>query len=189
MYWPETKYGNLYCFGKYEMGTVYFKEDELNDGKDIPVYEWHGFSGLKKVANTFEEWIHVRYRSAKKKYKSKEWKELLVPPPPFTEREEAIIAARHQMKWKLVRVEENLDRVVSITNMSNIVLPYFTLDVNHPDGRGFCGKFIPTESLLPGETKEYHLSWYEKFPDHAQLQLADARDPVPGEQKFYWEFK
>ena len=189
VYCPDTKYGNLECIGRYEMGTVYFKEEELNDGKDIPVHEWYGNSGIRKAADTFEEWIHLKVRSAKKKYKSKEWKELLVPPPPFNEREQAIITARHQMKWKLVRIEENLDRVIRVTNMSNMVLPYLTLDVKHADGSKFGGKFVPISDLLSGETKEYRFSLYEKYPDYAEQQLADARDPLPGEQKYYWEFR
>ena len=189
VYWPDTKYGGLYCIGKYEMGTVYFKESELDKGKDIPVHEWYGMSGIRKAADTFDEWIHVKYRNARKKYKVKEWKALLIPPPPFTEHEQAIVAARHQMKWEMVRIEENFDRVVRITNMSNMVLPYFTLDINHSEGRSFTRSAIPTNDLMPGETKEHHVKWQVKYPEHEQLLLAGARDPVPGEQQYYWEFR
>lgn len=189
VYCPNTKYGNLEYIGRYEMGRVYFKEKELKDGKDIPVHEWYGNSGIRKAADTFEEWIHLKVCSAKRKYKAKEWKELLVPPPPFTEREQAVIAARHQMKWELVRIEDNLDRVIKVTNMSDIVLPYLTLDVNRADGYNFGGKYVPIGDLLPGETKEYRFSLYDYRPDHAEQQLTETRDPVPGEQEFYWEFR
>ena len=95
------------------------------------------------------------------------------------------------MKWKLVRIEDNLERVISVTNMSNMVLPYLTLDVKHADGREYSGKAVPIGDLLPGETKEYHLTWkwYTHYSEHQQLQLADARDPLPGEQKYYWELR
>jgi len=189
IFYESEKYGGLTCIGKYEMGYVYFNFDELDKGKDVPVYEWYGMSGIRKAADSFPDWIEIKYRNARRKYKSKEWKKLLVPLPPFTEHEQTIIAARHQMKWELVRVEDNLDRVIRVTNMSNIVLPFLTLDINRADGSNIGGKFVPISDLLPGETKEYRFSLYEEYPDHAEQQLADRRDPEPGEQEFYWEFR
>jgi len=116
----------LHC-GRTDMSLAYFKESLLVRNGDSPVFEWRHQQGLQKTADGFEEWLKAKCASARRQFKKRQWAAIEEGPPPFNDKEQAIIEARKQFRWRVVGIAPNGDLQFEVFNRSGMILPYLTV--------------------------------------------------------------
>lgn len=183
----------LVHIGKTWTSYVYFKEALLVEGKESPVFEYFQ-NCFRKTANGFEEWLRTKGRSARGRFKKKEWDAIEKGPLPFTEEELAIVEARNHFRWRLVGVASNENLVFEIHNGSTITLPYLSVGVRgrlRPPNSGPLngGAYLPVASVRPGETKLVEDDCYKKYVVPEDTEVFELPEPGPEDRKQYWEFK
>ena len=179
--------------GRTWTSNVFFKEILLMSGRESPVFEWFS-NGIRQTADNFADWLKSRCATARKRFKKKEWDAIEKGPAPFTDREQAIVDARKQFRWRVVGVAPNDDLRFEVHNGSGISLPYLSVGIRgrlRPPKSGPLngGAFLPVWEIRPGETKVVEYDCYKKFIAPRDTQVFSLPDPEPEDREQYWEFK
>ena len=172
---------------------VYFKEALLVSGLESPVFEWFS-NGIQQTADGFEDWLKAKCKSARKRFKKKEWEAIEKGAPPFNDHEQAIVEARKLFRWRVVDIAPNEDLRFEIHNGSAMTLPYLSVGVRgklRPPKNGPLngGAFLPVASIRPGETKVVEFDCYKKFIAPNDTEAFALPDPGPEDREQYWEFR
>ena len=184
----------LIHFGRTHTSLAYFKESLLVDGGESPVFEWRKGQGIRQTEGGFADWLQAKCTWARKQYKKKEWQVIQHGPPPFDEREQAILEARRLYRWQVVGVAPNEDLKFEIYNGSSMVLPYLTVGIRgklRPPKTGplHGGGYLPAASIQPGETSIVEYDCYKQFIAPEDTEVFELPEPGPEDREQYWEFK
>jgi len=145
-------------FGAYRGHDAFFRPDLMRGARESPVFEWYtGPSGgyALEIAKGFDQWLKLRCGHARKKYLKRRWKTIHAGPPPFTPEEQAIVEARRKFRWKFLGIAKNGDLRIQVHNGSDIVIPYFSLRIDHRGGDPAGGITLKVIDLDPGETQVF----------------------------------
>jgi hypothetical protein len=185
---------SLIHFGRTHTALAYFKEALLVEGKESPVFVWRHGRGLQKAADGFEEWLQSACAAARRKYKSREWEAIVKGPPPFSDRERAIVEARRRYRWRVVGIAPNGDLRFEVHNGSDMILPYLSLGVRgelRPPQSGplHGGARLPVAAIPSHTTLVVEYDCYKQFMAPEHVEVFDLPDPGPEDREQYWEFK
>ena len=190
----ENRQGESFIrFGGTWTSRAYFKDALLVEDEESPVFEYY-HNCFRKTADGFEEWLRAKGRSARRRFKKKEWEAIEKGPPPFTEEECAIVEARSQFRWRLVGVASNEDLSFEVHNGSAMTLPYLSVGVRgklRPPQSGPLngGAYLPVASIHPGETKTVEHDCYKEFVVPEDTEVFELPEPGPEDREQYWEFR
>ena len=176
--------------GAYRGHGAYFRPDLLRGGRESPVFEWYtGPSGgyALEVAKGFDQWLKLRCGQARKKFLKRRWKEIHAGPAPFTPEELAIATARRKFRWKFLGVAKNGNLRIQIHNGSNMVIPYFSLRIDHRGGGIAGGITIKVIDLEPGETQVFERDAYKGLYDPTSIVPADYPPLGPEDRDRLWD--
>jgi hypothetical protein len=136
---------------------------------------------------TFASWLQTRYTHEKRNLDPDFLERVIEGLAPFNEEELLIIEARHQYQWRVVKVLEDGDLLLNITNHSNLKLSYLSLGVT---SRDFGGRvYVPVSEIAPGASRTVSVAVYKGLVDPYEVTLIALPDPLPIERSIYWEFK
>ena len=190
----EDRHGELLVhIGATWTSRAYFKDALLVEGEESPVFEWF-HNCFRKTADGFEEWLRTKGRSARRRFKKKEWEAIEKGPLPFTEDELAVVEARNHFRWRLVGVAPNENLIFEIHNGSTRTLSYLSVGVRgrlRPPNSGPLngGAYLPVASIRPGETKLVERDCYKKFVVPEDTEVFELPEPGPEDREQYWEFR
>ena len=184
----------LIQFGRTHASLSYFKESLLSSGGEAPVFEWRHARGIRRFADSFEEWLKIKCDFARRQFKKREWKAIEQGPPPFNAQELAIVNARNRFRWRVIGIAADENLCFEIHNGSEITLPYLSVGIRgrlRPPKSGPLngGAFLPIGSILPGETKIVEFDCYKKFIAPDETEAFALPDPGPEDRDRYWEFR
>jgi hypothetical protein len=184
---------SLRYFGRTDLALAYFKEALLVEGEESPVFEWHHEDGFQVVADGFEEWLIERSRYARERFGEVEWQAILAGPPPFDERELAIVRARRKFRWQVIGISPEGNIRFEVFNGSDISLPYLSIGIRGPlrdrDEVLNGGVWLPVHHIGPGKTGVVEKDCYKDLVNPKNAQAFDEPDPGPEDRNRYWEFR
>jgi hypothetical protein len=176
-------------FGRSDMALAYFKESLLVSGSESPVFEWSKQKGFHQTASGFEKWLEVKCKASRKLFSKKEWAAIEEGPPPFTAREEAIVQARRKFHWRVIGISKNSELQFEVYNGSDLVLPFLSIGVRGKHGQVDGGIWLPTSSVLPGQTSIIEKECYKKLLPPEDVEVFEKPEPEPEDRDRYWEFR
>lgn len=177
----------LYVAG-YDESCAYFREKTLRRGAEAPIFE-STRAGIRKAADSFEEWLTARAARARRRYPRKEWAEVLRGPPPFTAEERAVVEARRLFTWRLVGVAPSGEVLYEVTNGSDRCLPFLSIGIRGRTGDLRGGVWLPVGHVAPGQTAVVAKDTYRGLLDPSDVEAFPFPDPEPEERARYWEFR
>jgi len=185
----ESRAGEpLLYIGGYDESCAYLREETLQPGSEAPIYE-STEAGVRKAADTFEEWLNARAARARRRYKRREWAEVLRGPPPFTIEEQAVVRARCQFTWRLVGVAPGGEVLYEVTNGSDRCLPFLSIGIRGRVGNLEGGVWLPVGHITPGQTAVVAKETYRDLLDPNDVEAYQLPDPEPEDRARYWEFR
>jgi hypothetical protein len=111
-------------------------------------------SGLKRLNQTFSEWMCAQYHKHRAKYGVRRWKYLMAGPKPFTPEEEAIVANRLQWSVRILadQTAAPFGRILAeVTNGSQHHLDWLTTTTVEP--KEWLGdNWFDVKDIAPGQT-------------------------------------
>jgi hypothetical protein len=185
----ESRAGEpLLYIGGYDESCAYLREETLGPGAEAPIFE-STQAGVRKVADSFEKWLTARAARARRRYKRKEWAEVLRGPPPFTAQELAIVEARRQFTWRVVGVTPSGEIMYEVSNDSDRQLPFLSIGIRGRTGKLQGGVWLPVGHIAPGQTAVVVKDTYRDLLDPRDVEAYPLPDPEPEERSRYWEFR
>ncbi len=178
----------LLAVGGYDESTAYLKEGLLEPGAESPVFESTEV-GIRKKADSFEEWLTARAARARRRYNRKEWAVVLQGPPQFTEEELGVVEARRRFAWRLVGVTPHGEVLYEVTNASDRRLPYLSIGIRGKSGGLQGGVWLPVGHIGPGQTAVVAKDTYRDLLDPSEVEAFPLPEPIPEERARYWEFR
>lgn len=182
---------DLLWIGTTDSSRVYYKMDLLLGNEESNVFEWRHGQGFRNSKKIFSEWIELKSRLARKRYRADEWKKIINGPEPFSDDEEGILAARRLFDWKVVGKTNCGNVIFEITNQSDITIPFLSINVkdsNQPDFGGIV--FLPVSKILPGNTMRVEKDCYREYlGENANLSFSIELNPGPEDRNVLWEFR
>jgi hypothetical protein len=190
----EEKDGEaLHYFGRTDKSLAYFKDSLLAPESESPVFESYHNVGLRKTADGFEEWLQKKSTAARRAFKKQDWESIVQGPPPFDDRERAIIEARRQFRCRVVGVTGAGEIQFEVINESSAILPFLSVSIrgkSRVDGSLFEGEIaIPTDHILPRAKSVVVRDCGKEWIDAKEIEANVEPDPGPEDRKFYWEFR
>lgn len=183
----------LLHFGRTDSSLAYFKPSRLVGGSESPVFEWRHEQGIQESASGFEEWLTKKCNDAKRSYKKKNWREIEIGPPPFTEQEKRIVEARRYFRWRVSGVTNDGNLQFEVYNGSNLTLPFLTIAIRGKrrgtDAVLSGGIWLPVDNVLPGQTAVVEKDCYKQWVDPQDVEAYDELEPGPEDRDRFWEFK
>ena len=107
---PQTETIDLETYwyiGWYDERRVLLKDIRQTRPDECPVFEQNKFGKIKRVADTFDEWLRNRWEKAKGQFSAREWKKICEGPDPFSPDELEVIEARKTFHWRVLGIDEN----------------------------------------------------------------------------------
>jgi hypothetical protein len=185
----ESRSGEpLLYIGGYDETCAYLKAETLRRGAEAPIFESTD-AGVRKAADSFEEWLTARAARARRRYTRKEWAEVLRGPPPFTPEELAVVQARRKFTWQLVGLTPSGEVMYEVTNGSDRYLPFLSIGIRGKVGNLQGGVWLPVGHIAPGQTKVVVKDTYRGLLDPTDVEAYPLPDPEPEERARYWEFR
>jgi hypothetical protein len=185
----ESRAGEpLLCIAGNDETCAYLKEETLERGVEAPIFESTA-AGVRRAAASFDEWVTARATRARRRYKRKEWAEVLRGPPPFTAEELAVVHARRQFQWRLVGTTPDGEVLYEVTNGSARRLPFLSIGIRGKSGHLQGGVWLPVGGIGPGQTAVVAKETYRNLLDPSEVEAYGLPDPEPEERARYWEFR
>ncbi len=116
--------------------------------------------------------------------------EVKKPSKPFSKRQEQIVAARAQFKWRHVGFAKNGDAIFDVHNGSTLRLPYLSVGVQGRGGTKLVGGvWLDVSKIEPGQSGRVQHDCYkgQLLPD--EVECFAKPDPTPETIDRYWEFE
>jgi hypothetical protein len=185
----ESRKGEpLLLIGGYDESCAYLREETVQPGAEAPVYE-STKGGIRKAADSFDDWLTARAARARRKYRKKEWAQVLRGPHPFTPQEMAVLEARRQFTWQVVGVTPRGEIMYEVTNNSDRRLPFLSIGIRGRTGKLQGGVWLPVGHIGPGQTAVVAKETYLGLLDPNDVEAYPLPDPEPEERVRYWEFR
>jgi hypothetical protein len=185
----ESRAGEpLLYIGGYDESCAYFREEKLVAGREAPIFESTDMR-IRKAADSFEEWLAARAVRARRRYKRKEWAEVLRGPPPFTAEELAVVQARRQFAWRVVGVTPSGEIMYEVSNGSDRQLPFLSIGIRSRSGKLKGGVWLPVAHIAPGQKDIVAKYTYRDLLEPSDVEAYPLPDPEPEERARYWEFR
>lgn len=144
----------------------------------------------KPVADSFGSWFEGAYQRIKKKeYSNSDWIAIKEGPQAFDAREEAVVEARKKFTWNDVGLDETGNRLIEITNDSDIRIPCLTLGVRSRDGNLNGAVIVEVMGLSPRMTQVFAIDCYKQYYAPVDLKLFDIPRPGPEDRDYLAELK
>ena len=176
--------------GWYEERSVLLKELPPAKHGEWPVFEQAASRRPRQMAQRFDGWLAIRWKSAKASFGPRTWKRIVAGPAPFSPEELAIVQARKLFRWRSVDIADDCTLRIEVTNESERRLPYIGLGV-HGNRRGvWLGLAFPVGHIAPGHSaivEHKGLTSFKLAP--SEVELFQEPDPGPEDREFYWEFR
>jgi hypothetical protein len=182
--------GDTYIgFGYCEEQSVLFREAQILEEGVSPVFE--GMQDRVVMVNKrFEQWLKESYVWARSTFSAKAWKKIVEGPKPFSAREQRIVAARTQFKWRHVGFAKNGDAIFEVTNGSDMTLPYLSIGVQGKGGTKLVGGvWLDVSRIKPGQTGRVRQDCYKDQLSPRELECFALEEPIPEKKERYWEFE
>jgi hypothetical protein len=154
--WDSRAYGRLLIIaysgvvGWWSMLALKLPE---TSSQEPQLFVSHG-SALKRLNQTFAQWLCAQYRIHRNRYRVRRWKYLMAGPKPFTPEEEAIVANRLQWSVRILadQTAAPFDRIlVEVTNGSQHHLDWLTTTTVEP--KEWLGdNWFDVKDIAPGQT-------------------------------------
>jgi hypothetical protein len=185
----ESRTGEpLLYIGGYDESCAYLREETLGPGTEAPIFE-STQTGVRKAANSFAEWLMARAVRARRRYKRKEWVEVMRGPPPFTKQELAVVEARRKYAWRVIGVAPSGEIMYEVSNGSDRQLPFLSVGIRGRTGKLQGGVWLPVGHIAPGQTVVVLKDTYRDLLDPSDVEAYQLPDPEPEERARYWEFR
>jgi hypothetical protein len=109
---------------------------------------------------------------------------------PFSKKEQQIVAARRQFKWRHVGFAVNGDALFEICNESDMRLPYLSIGVQGRGGSKLIGGvWLDVSGIDPGNVGTVQKDCYKDKLLPEEVEFFAKEDPVPETKDRYWEFE
>jgi hypothetical protein len=167
-------------------GYAYLKKSDDKAGVDHGVFECVGMQ-LRKVSDSFAEWLKKRFVSAKKLYKKSEWKRISEGAAPFSDEERRLVSAIELFSFERVGIANNGDMQIRVSNASKLRLPYLTVGAKTL-GQLEGAVFLDVSGIGPGETKVLTHDCYKSSVAADKIELYSLPLPEPEDREAYREF-
>lgn len=167
-------------------GYAHFRKLAGNGEAETGVFEGAGVQ-VRKVAESFEEWLKKRFERAKKLYKKSEWKRILEGALPFSSEELLVVAAMNRFSFERVGTASNGDMLIRVSNDSKRHLPYLTVGAKAP-GRLDGAVYLDISDIGPGESKTIAHDCYKSLVEADKIELFRKPPPEPEEREMFYEF-
>lgn len=185
----ESRAGeSLLYIGGYDETCAYLREETLERGGEAPIFE-STETGIRKAADSFEEWVAARAARARRRYNRREWAEVLRGPPPFTADELSVVEARRLFSWRVVGVAASGEILYEVSNGSARRLPFLSVGVRGRTGTLRGGVWLPVGHIGPGQTAVVAKDTYRDLLAPTDVEAYSLPDPEPEERARYWEFR
>jgi hypothetical protein len=185
----ESRAGEpLLYMGGYDESCAYLREGKLEAGCESPIFESTDV-GIRKAADSFEEWLTARAARSRRRYKRKEWAAELRGPSPFTAEEWAVVQARRQFVWRIVGVTPRGEIMYEVSNGSDRLLPFLSIGIRSKSGKLQGGVWLPVAHIAPGEKAVVVKDTYGDLLEPSDVEAYPLPDPEPEERARYWEFR
>ncbi|HEX4999977.1 MAG TPA: hypothetical protein VFY29_17280 [Terriglobia bacterium] len=179
----------LLYIGGYSESYAYLRTETLQPSIEAPIYESTKAAGIRKVADSFERWLHSRASRARLRYKGQEWADILRGPDPFTLEEQSVVRARRQFMWRIIGVAPGGELLYEVTNGSDRCLPFLSIGIRDRIGTLQGGVWLPVGHIAPGQTAVIAKDTYRGRLDPLDVEAYSLPDPIPEERERYWEFR
>jgi hypothetical protein len=168
--------------------TVYFRTDQLRGNRTCPVFE--GYARRIVLAGPgFAAWLQQTAAMLRSKIGKKQWAAIVAGPPPFSESDREIVAARRLYVWKSIGPQANGDIGIEVTNGSTQALPFLTIGVRSTAGDFNGSVWLRVGDIPSGGTKLVTHDCYKEYLPRESVQLFDLGDPDPEDREHFWEFR
>jgi len=185
----ESRAGeSLLYIGGYDETCAYLREETLERDGEAPIFE-STKTGIRKAADSFEEWVAARAARARRRYDRRKWAEVLRGPPPFTADELSVVEARRLFSWRVVGVAASGEVLYEVTNGSARRLPFLSVGVRGRTGTLRGGVWLPVGHIGPGQTAVVAKDTYRDLLAPTDVEAYSLPDPEPEERARYWEFR
>jgi hypothetical protein len=169
--------------------SVFFREAQILAEGVSPVFEGTQ-DRVMMVNKRFEQWLKESYVWARSTFSAKAWKKIVEGPKPFSAREQRIVAARTQFKWRHVGFAKNGDTIFEVTNGSDMTLPYLSIGVQGKGGTKLVGGvWLDVSRIKPGHTGRVRQDCYKDQLSPRELECFALEEPIPEKKERYWEFE
>jgi hypothetical protein len=168
--------------------SVYFRTDQLRGNGTCPVFEGYSHR-IVPAGPGFAAWLRQRAAMLRSKIGKKQWAAIVAGPPPFSDSERKIVAARRLYAWKSKGPQGNGDFGIEVTNGSTQSLPFLTIGVRSTAGNFNGSVWLPVSDIPPGGTKLITHDCYKEYLARESVQLFDLGDPDPEDREYFWEFR
>lgn len=182
--------GEVYIgFGYRDEQSVFFRESSILTAGESPVFA--ETAGHVEIVNrTFADWLRESCDWARSTFNAAQWNRILNGPKPFSAREQKIVAARAQFKWRQVGFARNGDAIFEVSNDSDLTLPYLSIGVRGKRGSKLVGAvWLDVSMIKPGSKRRVQQDCYKDQLRPSELELFDLGEPIPEKKQSYWEFK
>ena len=190
--------GEEVCYiGRTDSTKTFLKPNLDEEDIESPVYELFYQGGLQKTADSFDQWLAMKWRSRTRRFRTKaNLQAAMTAAEPFTAAELAIVAARRQFVWRSLGMTEDGGIRVEITNNSTLQLPYLSIGVagvrqgsTLPASLiGWCS--VEVRDLQPGQSVVLEMGAYKSLARHfSSRELVERPDPDPEDRELYCEFR
>jgi len=166
-------------------GYAHFRRKNIASTMDGGVFEGAGL-GLRKAADSFEEWIRNRFQRCRKSISKRDWKRVLEGPPPFTEEELRVIEARNQFQLERVGVASNGDMQIRVLNGSQIRLSHLTIGARVP-GRLEGTVYLDVSGVGPHECRTIEHDCYKSIATADRVELFQKQLVDPEDREMFYE--
>lgn len=167
-------------------GYAHFRKPVRSGEAETGVFEGAGVQ-VRKVAESFEEWLKKRFERAKKLYKKSEWKRILEGAPPFSADELGVVEAMKRFSFERVGTANNGNMQIRVRNDSKLHLPYLTVGAK-ASGRLDGAVYLDVSDIGPGESKIIEHDCYKSLVEAGKIELFRKPPPEPEEREMFYEF-
>jgi hypothetical protein len=168
--------------------SVYFRTDQLRGNRACPVFE--GYAKRVVLAGPgFAAWLKQRSAMIRSRIGKRQWAAIVAGPPPFSDSEREIVAARRLYVWKSLGPQANGDIGIEVTNGSTRSLPFLTIGVRSTAGNFSGSVWLRVSDIPPGGTRLVAHDCYKEYLPRESVQLLDLGDPDPEDREHFWEFR
>jgi hypothetical protein len=146
-------------------------------------------SNFRVVSKSFSEWLEDSCSKIKCAFGNEKWAEIVKGPPPFSQKELAILSARRLFHWKRVTTNREGDIIINVYNESDRVLTLLTIGVRSRDGRLNGAIRIPIRELKPGESADFAVNCYKDLVTADEVELFSLPEPHPADRDRFPELE
>ncbi len=167
-------------------GYAHFRKCAGKSNIDPVVFEGTG-PQIRKVADSFADWLQQRFERCKRLYKKAEWKRIVAGALPFTTTELSIVEAIKLYSFERVGTASNGDAQIRVHNGSTLRLSHLTIGANAP-GRLNGTIYLDVSNIGPGESQILEHACYKSLLASEKIELFRKPPPEPEDRGLYYEF-